>query len=1487
VTDSIADSSPTEPDGWDAELSVEHLEALLSGGVTLSTVYERGYVTLLRGDRGHEALLRDERFTVACAESLRRSPGLLIPVYNPVGERVSAHYRPDEPLVGNDGKSRKYLMPFSTGTVLDVHPANTEDVRDTSVPLYVTEGVKKGDALTSRGLCAVSLAGVWNWKRDGAAHPDWESIPVKGRRVVLVFDADATSNDGVTKAQRAFAVWMRDTKRADVRVAILPGVVGDQECKGVDDHFVAGWTLDDLEACLTTDVPEPESTRPAVAVAAEESVRDDMIVAEVADNLMVGRYRYSPGLGWVEWDEPRWTHRANESQILNEIKDHLRAWFDDRASELVTSGQVRGKAGMDAMNTLRRVCAKGKWDMTLAMCSGYPGVATDDEQFDADPDVINTPSGIVSLRTGMQTPGDPDRLMTKLTGCAYVAGATHPDWDAALDALPDDATREWWQLRMGQALTGYVPPDDVMLFVQGHGSNGKSTVLDGVTAAFGDYFTLVSRKLLVGSQSDHPTESMTLFGARLAAIEELPEGRHLNLALLKSHVGTSKITARKMRRDNVTFFATHALMVNTNYAPQVEETDHGTWRRLCMVRFPFTYRKPGEVCDGAYDRVGDGDIRQRIKMDPRVHEAVLAWLVQGAMRWYAAGRVMPPPPTTVDNATRDWRRTSDVLMGYLDERMVVDKDAHVSSTEMLRDVNTYLELRSHRPWSEKLLASRIDGHGLTRHVERRQVRGSTPGTGKLSRPHGANDRMPERYTAYLGLRFRSPGDEDAPGPFDDRDPFTPQPAAPQVDPVDTPPVDGPVLPDCTDTTEGDTVFTSSEMEELSNAFHEPPRVVTFDVESPSVDRLMDWDVASEGPWARLCGYSVDGGKPVTTTDVEELLRVLHAADVIVAHNGLNYDLIGLARHHGADYERLSAKCDDLLVVARQLDPPSAKKGNDRTHYDLDSIGMRMVGAGKHGDLEALKNRFKGYHLIPTDNVEYRRYLVQDVQLLNDLRPLLPTSRYINDERDFLAACGGMTLRGVAVDIPLVTERAAAEEQQKRDALRELHESAGLPLEKVTEKVKITRKGKGTVVGRVAEREAVLSGATSFVCGTTVIHGEGCPRLDRVTEGGACACPTEDVVREIDPDDYEIKRTEERETYASPLAAASGIAWLEGVWNTYLRDGVNSPVVPRTEKGRLCTKRDALQEVIDGTATRPPCPPALASVLDLMNTANGARVVYATVLKNMIDGRYHPRMSSEQASGRVSCGVTVFGKHGGKVRERAVFVADEGELMVAFDYDQVDARAVAAHCQDPRYMDLFDGHADFHTANAVAIFGDAKYREVAKKAGHGENYGMGINGLVKLILGATDMTNTQAREYANAYVDAMEQLYPVRNKWRAAVRERADRGELLDNGFGRMMRPEVGRGWTQGPALLGQGTTRDIMRKSILDLHPDVRRCLKFTVHDELVFSFPEHLVDEYSNDVMRAMTFDWFPAFLPSDSRPVHITCGRSKAAPSWAGCYA
>jgi hypothetical protein len=124
----------------------------------------------------------------------RNPPGLLLPIHGPAGGIASYQFRPDEPRI-KDSKPVKYETPVGSRMVLDVHPFCREKLGDPSIPLFVTEGIKKGDALLSRGLCAVALIGVWNWRgKNGlggkTALSEWDYVALNGRRVYIVFDSD-------------------------------------------------------------------------------------------------------------------------------------------------------------------------------------------------------------------------------------------------------------------------------------------------------------------------------------------------------------------------------------------------------------------------------------------------------------------------------------------------------------------------------------------------------------------------------------------------------------------------------------------------------------------------------------------------------------------------------------------------------------------------------------------------------------------------------------------------------------------------------------------------------------------------------------------------------------------------------------------------------------------------------------------------------------------------------------------------------------------------------------------------------------------------------------------------------------------------------------------------------------------------------------------------------------------------------------------------
>jgi hypothetical protein len=139
-------------------------------------------------------------------------PGLLIPVWNAAGDLATYQYRPDNPRI-RDGKPAKYETPPKTHMAIDVPPPVRDQLRDPSIPLWITEGARKADAAVSAGLCCIAILGVWSWRGrndvDGlTALSDWELIALNSRDVYVVFDSDVMVKPEVGAALRRLKAFL-------------------------------------------------------------------------------------------------------------------------------------------------------------------------------------------------------------------------------------------------------------------------------------------------------------------------------------------------------------------------------------------------------------------------------------------------------------------------------------------------------------------------------------------------------------------------------------------------------------------------------------------------------------------------------------------------------------------------------------------------------------------------------------------------------------------------------------------------------------------------------------------------------------------------------------------------------------------------------------------------------------------------------------------------------------------------------------------------------------------------------------------------------------------------------------------------------------------------------------------------------------------------------------------------------------------------------
>ncbi|HAW50771.1 MAG TPA: hypothetical protein DCX54_00345, partial [Flavobacteriales bacterium] len=250
-------------------LSQSHFVMLHGSAIKDEIITARGYKTTT-----DENELRELGFS----SGQRRVPGLLLPLWTTDGQIGFYVYRPDNPRVVENRKKKnpdgthpgrviKYEMPKGEGVRLDCPPTCQPLLADPSIPLWITEGQKKADALASAGLCAIAILGVWNFVGKNAHGgvtflSDWQYVALNGRNVRLIFDSDLMTKRQVQQSLDRLREHLQ-RKGANVDVVYLPHQE-DGSKVGVDDWLAAGHAVEELEKLVDAPRPIPKPADPIV-----------------------------------------------------------------------------------------------------------------------------------------------------------------------------------------------------------------------------------------------------------------------------------------------------------------------------------------------------------------------------------------------------------------------------------------------------------------------------------------------------------------------------------------------------------------------------------------------------------------------------------------------------------------------------------------------------------------------------------------------------------------------------------------------------------------------------------------------------------------------------------------------------------------------------------------------------------------------------------------------------------------------------------------------------------------------------------------------------------------------------------------------------------------------------------------------------------------------------------------------------------------------
>jgi hypothetical protein len=267
-------------------------------------------------------------------------PALVVPLWNVDGEQAGYQIRPNTPRVGDNGRVLKYETPKSGRAMLDVPPRCRARLADPSVPVWITEGSKKADALPARGVCAVSLSGVWNWRGTNdlggtMTLSDWDSIALNERLVRIVFDSDVARKRSVALAMQRLAAFL-ERRQAVVEIVYLPDeATGGKQ--GIDDFVAAGGSVEQLEEYVSTKVVVPPADMKDGLPEIVTNGRHLPVISEECWQVLVAQNDKTP-MVFKRAEALVRVARAEERAFLAELTDDGLRFVMERWARFVTIG---------------------------------------------------------------------------------------------------------------------------------------------------------------------------------------------------------------------------------------------------------------------------------------------------------------------------------------------------------------------------------------------------------------------------------------------------------------------------------------------------------------------------------------------------------------------------------------------------------------------------------------------------------------------------------------------------------------------------------------------------------------------------------------------------------------------------------------------------------------------------------------------------------------------------------------------------------------------------------------------------------------------------------------------------------------------------------------------------------------------------------------------------------------------------------------------
>ena len=307
-------------------------------------------------------------------------------------------------------------------------------------------------------------------------------------------------------------------------------------------------------------------------------------------------------------------------------------------------------------------------------------------EFDTDPFLLAASDMWIDLSNGKPIAPNHEKLISKAISVNYNQAADCPNFMKFLDDIfeRDQELIGFVQRAIGYSLTGSTSEQCLFIMI-GDGANGKSTFINVINKLSGLYGTTAASQTLIANGGNSVGDDLVdLIGARLITVSETEEGQSLAEAKIKQMTGGDPLKARPLYGSYVSFSIIGKLWLATNSLPQINNTDHGIWRRIKAIPFNRTFS--AEEQDKT---LGDKLIQEL--------PGILNWAIEGCLAWQEHEL---QTPQIVEDQVAEYKSAMDSISQFVRDECEQDSNHVYAASKFYQAYRDWCGSAGRKPQSQ-------------------------------------------------------------------------------------------------------------------------------------------------------------------------------------------------------------------------------------------------------------------------------------------------------------------------------------------------------------------------------------------------------------------------------------------------------------------------------------------------------------------------------------------------------------------------------------------------------------------------------------------------------------------------------------------------------------------------------------------------------------------------------------------------------------------